>query len=175
MRLTVPYFLPLSVVLAATACLKPVPVPQAPQPTDIAVVYALGSFDSAEVAPLPDPVQERVQAELEARNLVPAILPAPDSFATMRDPAARLASVSGATAPVLLVSCDPHFDTQVNGRFRWTVPCDVGIGVVQGHVKPSAHLVYYHQQEADAVLEVQTQVAREVGRVLDQWLVQPAP
>ena len=52
----------------------------------------------------------------------------------------------------------------------------VAIGAVTGHIEPSAHLVYYHQGEADAVLEVQTQIAREAARVLDQWLNQaPAP
>lgn len=156
----------------ASACLKPVPVPQAAQPTDVAVIYALGLYESGEVEAMPDHVQERVTEELEARNLVPATMPSPANFATVREPVARLATIQGARSPVLLVSCDPRFDTQVNGRFRWSVPCDVAIGSVTGHIEPSAHLVYYHQGEADAVLEVQTQIAREAARVLDQWLNQ---
>jgi hypothetical protein len=77
---------------------------------------------------------------------------------------------------VLLVSCDPRFDVQVNGRYRWVVSCDVAIDAVLAHTEPAAHLVYYHQDEDDAVIEVQTQIAREVARVMDQWLQRaPAP
>ncbi len=159
--------------LLGSACLKPAEVRKAAQPTNVAVVYALGSIQSAEIQAMPDAVQTRVQAELEARNLVPAMLPAPEAFASVRTAKDRLDAVAGATSPVLLVACDPVFDTQVNGRYRWTVACDVGIGKELSHFEPSAHLVYYHQDESDAVVEVQTQIAREVAQVVDRWLVSP--
>ena len=162
---------PIALLSLLVACVKPPEVHQAAQPTDVAVVYALGSYRSDAIRPMPDSVQEEVQAELEARNLRPAILPAPEAFATVRVPVDRLSLVSGATAPVLLVSCDPRYDTQVNERFRWTVPCDVALGAERVHFEPSAHLVYYHQDEADAVAEVHALIARQVARVLDRWLV----
>ena len=154
----------------AAGCVKPVPVPQASQPTDVAVVYALGLSETGAVEGMPDGLQQRIEDALADRNLVPATLPAPEAFSTIRTPTARLDAIDGTSSPVLLVSCDPRFDVQVNGRFRWTVPCDIAMGAVVGHIEPAAHLVYYHQGEADAVTEVQTQVARETQRVLDQWL-----
>jgi hypothetical protein len=41
---------------------------------------------------------------------------------------------------------------------------------VHGSIQAAAHPVYYHQQEAVAVQEVSALLAREVGRVLDEWL-----
>lgn len=165
---------PLIAAVSLSACIKTNPVNQAPQPVRVSVVTALGSFESDAVESLPDAMVERIEAELVARNLVSATVPVPQAFAVQRDPQGRLAALAaaGLPQPVLLVSCDPLYETQVNGRYRWAVPCDVGMGgIVLGHIEPSAHLVYYHQKEAAAVEDVQTQIGREVSRVLDQWMV----
>ena len=160
-------------------CLKHGPAHVAAQPVPLTVITAMGSFREAGVAPLPQGAVERVAAELEVRNLVlagggehPAL------FEQRRSLAARIDALTaaGVAGPVLLVTCDPRFDTQVNGRFKWDVHCDVAVfpvdaedGRLTGNIDASAHLVYYHQQEAAAVDEVAAVLAREVGRVLDTW------
>ena len=161
--------------LLAMGCLKPTPAQTSAQQQPVRLVTALGSYEDQAVDDLPDDVIDRIGQELSSRKLTPEPVGVfAKAFGLRRGIEERLGVLeeAGIAQPLLLVSCDPRYDTQVNGRFRWSVPCDVAIGSVSGHIDPAAHLVYYHQGEADAVLEVQTQVAREAARVLDQWLSQ---
>lgn len=167
-------------LMMLTGCLRPSPAHVAPDATPLRLVTALGSYEEGVVQELPDPVVERVREELALRRLTPEPVGLfAEAFGVRRAAAQRLEVLeeAGVAEPLLLVACDPRFDTQVNGRYRWQVHCDVALaaptaegGDVMGEVDTSAHLVYYHQQEAEAVTDAAALLAREVGRVLDAWL-----
>jgi len=166
--------------LLLVGCLKPGPKRMVETAEPVRLVTVLGSYESEAVEELPPSVVARVSEELQARQLQPeAVGLFAEAFGVRRTVPARLEVLeeAGIAQPVLMVSCDPRFDTQVNGRFRWQVDCSVALsaadaegGLEQGTLGASAHLVYYHQQEAEAVEEVSALVGREVGRVLDRWL-----
>lgn len=163
-----------------TGCLRPAPAHVAPEATPLRLVTALGSYEEGTVDEMPEAVVARVREELAARRLTPEPVGLfAEAFGVRRDAAQRLEVLeeAGVAQPLLLVACDPRFDTQVNGRYRWQVHCDVSLaapvaegGDVMGTVDTSAHLVYYHQREADAVTDAAALIAREAGRVLDAWL-----
>lgn len=164
--------------LLLVACLKTEPQRVAPSPIAVRVLTVLGNVDDDEVTSLPETTQEVIFSAMEDRRLTPRsdgeVLAV---FLERRSWASRLEALGRAPVePILLVACDARFDTQVNGRFRWQVECDLAMGAdeprVLGHLSAPAHLVYYHQKQADAVGEVQGALGREVGQVLDQWLAQ---
>ena len=164
----------------AGGCLKPKPAQTAAQTVPLRLVTALGSYEDPTVADLPADVIERIGEEVTARNLTPEPVGVfAEAFGTRREVAGRLDVLeeAGIAQPLLLVSCDPRYDTQVNGRFRWSVDCDVALaspdlddGLIVDTLDAAAHPVYYHQREAAAVSEVSALLARKVGNVLDQWL-----
>jgi hypothetical protein len=160
-------------MLTLTACLRPVPVAQAPERTEVELAAVLDSFDDSTVAAPPEALSEVLSPELERRNLVPvsadpALI---TSFAQIRATDARRAALSKETAPVLLVECAPRFSAQVNGRYRWSVEVDLSLGELptRSFVVP-VHLLYAHEDEDEAAAEAAPMVARELGRLLDDWL-----
>jgi hypothetical protein len=160
-------------MLTLAACLRPVPVPQAPERTEVELATVLDSFDDAAVTEPPKGLSESLSPELEKRNLVPvgadpAVLA---SFAQIRSTDARRAALSKEVAPVLLVECAPRFSAQVNGRYRWSVEVDLSLGELptRSFVVP-VHLLYAHEDEDEAAAEAAPMVARELGRLLDDWL-----
>jgi len=174
---------PILLALLLTAgCLKPQPAQTAASPAPLRLVTALGSYDDPTIRDLPDDAVERIAEELTARNLTPEPVGVfAEAFATHRGVEGRLRVLeeAGIAQPLLLVGCAPRYDTQVNGRFRWSVDCEVALaapdvvgGTIRTELDAAAHPVYYHQREAAAVSEVSALLARKVGLVLDQWLAQ---
>jgi hypothetical protein len=156
-----------------SACLRPVPVAQAPDRTQIELAAVLDSFDDQAVTEPPAGLAEVLGPELERRNLVP-VSPDPalvSSFAQIRATDARRAALADKPTPVLLVECAPRFSAQVNGRYRWSVEVDLSLGELptRSFTVP-VHLLYAHEDEDEAAVEAAPMVARELGRLLDDWL-----
>jgi hypothetical protein len=163
------------------ACIKPAAVPQAATRVSVVTASVVESFDVPEVDGAPAVVVERISDALAARNLEgTAADPASwsDAFASRRTTAARLEILAdrGGEA-VLLVELAPRFSAQVNGRYRWSVQAAVTLlpvahpeaALARSFTVP-VHLLYAHEEEAQAAAEAAPLVAREVGALLNEWL-----
>lgn len=155
-------------ILLLLACIKQAAPVQAPQGTEVRFVHWMQTENDG-VVPIPEPVLETIQQALWKRNVRGNIDP----------DGAKLASLPAGSRltgpePAVLVGCSPMFDTQVNGRFRWRIECDVAVKSGENrfdrNVNAVAHLVYYKQRETEALEEAAPAVRREVGRALDAWL-----
>lgn len=160
------------------SCLKPAEVPQAAVRAPVLVAAVVESFDSAEVAPPPDDVTERLAEVVGARNLEVRVELDVASFEAKRTTQARLDALAAAgPEAVLLVELAPRFSAQASGRYRWTVETDVTLlpvgrpeaALARSFTVP-VHLSYAHEQEPDAAREAAAVVAREVGQIVDAWV-----
>jgi hypothetical protein len=163
------------IALSLVGCLKPSPPVHAANHAPVRVAVVLESYDTPTVELAPDPVQARIGDTLAARNLEPAPVDAAavGNFAQARSTEARRGQLETDAVPVLLVECAPRFSAQVNGRYRWTVEVTASIGPEHPDARPftvPVHLLYAHEQEEEAVIEAAPLVAREVGRLVDDWL-----
>lgn len=163
------------VLFALVACLKPSPPIGAASRTPVRVAVVLESYDSPTVEPAPPAVLARLADTFAERNLDPvAVDPtATAAFGQARSTEARRALLETDAAPVLLLECAPRFSAQVNGRYRWTVEVAATIGPAHADLRQftvPVHLMYAHEQEEEALTEAAPLVARELGRLLDDWL-----
>lgn len=165
------YVLPL---LSLWACIPQKPPRAAPDGTQLQLVTVLDSFDAPEVVPIPEKAAEPLQHELERRNLsvVPADAALVASFSERRTTEARRAALADSATPTLLVECAPRFSAQVNGRYRWSVEVELSLAELPTRsLTVPVHLLYAHEDEDEAAAEAAPVVARQVGRLLDDWLV----
>lgn len=163
------------VLFALSACLKPAAPARARTETPVRVAVILESYDEATVALAPEVVQKRVAETLTERNIgpVPIDASATASFARVRSTEARRTALGTDAGPVLLLECAPRFSAQVNGRYRWTIDVQATIGPEHADARRftvPVHLLYAHEQEEEALVEAAPLLAREVGRLLDDWL-----
>ncbi len=176
--------------LPLAGCLKPPPVVGVEEPMSVSVATVLESVDQPWVVSAPDAVVARLNDELVRRNLSP-IAPSDEvlsTFAAIRSTAGRLEQLAlDPPAPLLvLIEATPRFSAQVNGRYRWSVQAEISIApsamtspaTTESFTIP-AHLIYSHQAEAEALAEASPVVARQLGRMLDEWIhsegLAPAP
>lgn len=161
-------------ILLLLACLPKTAPVQAPTGTQLRWVHWMVTEQGIE--PLPKSVLEDVQRAFAERGITVTEQGEPSGRARLSKlpPEDRLDE----SGPMAVVACEPQFDTQVNGRFRWRIECDVNVGTDSHphdrHVNAVAHPVYYHQREAVALEEAAPAVRREVGRALDAWLTASA-
>ncbi|MEQ1502597.1 MAG: hypothetical protein ABMB14_10215 [Myxococcota bacterium] len=166
------------VVLLLASCLKPAPPTAAASPVPVSVAVVLASYDHPEVTPAPDRVDDAIAAELTRRNLVPTTVEVGPPFTAARSTDARLTLLPDGAR--LLVECAPRFDAQVNGRYRWTVAVDATIDAGRGSTGASrafsvpVHLSYDHEREPEALSDAAPIGAREIGRLLDDWVASGA-
>ena len=88
-----------------------------------------------------------------------------------------LAENSGGAEALMLVELEAFYDTQIQGRMRWTVRGTLSIGTpsapeksLQRPVETAVFLQFLHQAEPEAALEAATTIERVAGRLLDDWL-----
>lgn len=161
------------ILLQLLGCLKPSPPVQATTRAPIRVAVVLESYDAPTVEPAPSLVVGRIGDTLAERNLDPMPVDPAEvaTFERARSTEARRAALETADAvPVLLVECAPRFSAQVNGRYRWTVDVAATIGTDVRRFTVPVHLLYAHEQEEEALTEAAPLVAREVARLMDEWL-----
>lgn len=171
----------LSAALTASGCLRPTPVIPSSEPVPVIVATVLESLDTIAVEQAPDAVVARLVDEITQRNLAP-IAPgreALETFATIRSTTGRLERLAAdADAPALvLIESTPRFSAQVNGRYRWSVDSRISIApsaltslaATESFTVP-ALLIYSHQAEPEALAEASPVVARQLARMLDEWI-----
>jgi len=131
---------------------------------------------------LPEGVQRRLVRALESRKLVPKPLGmdavrAP--FSQKRGTPQRLEWLAETTGEglMMLVELSAFYDTQIQGRLRWTVRGTLSLGsvdapasAVQRSIDTAVFLQFLHQAESEAVLEAATTIERAADRLLDDWL-----
>jgi hypothetical protein len=142
-------------LLLLLGCLKPTLV-QAPTPLPVAV-WTVQNQGVPE--PAPTPLSQQIFAEVERRGLraEEGTLPATDAQAS------------------LTVESTARFSSQINGRYRWTVAVTATLAPPDGSPMTRSftvpvHLVYYHDKEAEALVEATPLIARQVGDLLDTWI-----
>lgn len=155
------------ILLSLLACIKNTAPIQAAQGTEVRFVSWMQTEQG--VQPIPADVLEDIQEALWKRNVRGNVDPDGVKVASL-PPGSRL----NGPEPTVLVGCAPMFDTQVNGRFRWQIGCEIAVSEGPARfdrtVDAVAHLVYYKQREAEALDEAAPAVRRELGRALDAWL-----
>lgn len=132
---------------------------------------------------LPEAVDRRLRAALEARgfsvdSLAPSELKAP--MVRQRDTSRRVAWLSDTAAgadAVMLVEVAAFYDTQIQGRMRWTVRATLSIAAVgaaedalRREIDTAVFLQFLHQREADAASEAGLTIERAAARLLDDWV-----
>jgi len=168
--------------LAVVGCMPKTAPITAASPTPIALAGVLAG-KRATVRALPEGVQRRIERLLEARKLIPT----PLSVDTLKEPLSLKRSTSQRldwlseqaerTDTMMLIELEAFYDTQIQGRLRWTVRGTLSIASasapdrgVQRTVDTAVFLQFLHQAEAEAVLEAATTIERTADRLLDDWL-----
>jgi hypothetical protein len=167
---------------ATFGCMPKAPTITASKPTPIAVAGVLAGKKAA-VQGLPEGVQRRIVKALEARKLVPTVLPikqVKDPLSNRRGTPQRLgwlAENAGESGVVMLVELEAFYDTQIQGRLRWTVQGTVSVArtsepeaAIQRTIQTAVFLQFLHQAESEAALEAATTIERAAHRLLDDWL-----
>ena len=91
--------------------------------------------------------------------------------------AARIYLKYTAAETLLNNELEAFYDTQIQGRMRWTVRGTVSIGngtapgsAARREIDTAVFLQFLHQAESDAILEAATTIERTAKRLLDDWL-----
>ncbi len=146
----------------------------------IGVATALDFVDEQTRAEAPERLAKALDQQLKARKLsatVAADLPA--SFGTSGDTAGRLAALASATDTdlLLLLEAKPVFDSQIAGRFRWSVAVELTLAKREDLATAATiewsipvFLQFYHQQEPEALAEATPMIERRLDRALDEFL-----
>ncbi len=176
--------MPLTLLMLLTACAPKAAGPaRLGQPTDAAWVGLLAPLDAEGLRPLPESLDTRLVAALATRNLTArAIDPAATTteLARVQNTPRRLAWLAEHAdgAPLLvLVEATAVYNTQMEGRFRWTVEvtasaarADDLAGGTSKTFKVPVFLQFVHDDADDALTEAGLVIERQVGRMLDGWL-----
>ena len=135
------------------------------------------------VLALPEGVERRLERALDARGFSVEPVAAGELKAPMvrqRTSGQRLAWLAdsaGGSGAVMLVEIAAFYDTQIQGRMRWTVRSTLSIGAadapeaaIQREVDTAVFLQFLHQREPEAALEAATTIERAAARLLDDWV-----
>lgn len=148
---------------------------KAPVSMDVSLAAARNNLDDRQVMALPEPLLDRISAQLVARNLSPSAVPL-STISSTRLTARRLAILSDDGAPlVLLVETEAMYTTQMEGRLRWTVSVTLSLDPADGEPTTSdfsvpVFLQFQHQDADDALLGAAPIIERHVGYLLDEYL-----
>jgi len=170
------------VALATVGCMPKTPPLTASSPMKVVLAGVLAG-KKAKVRALPEGVQRRLEKALSARKLTPSVL----AMDALKEPLSKrretpqrlawLADNAGGAEAMMLVELEAFYDTQIQGRMRWTVRGTVSIGEVgapgaalQRSVDTAVFLQFLHQAEAEAATEAATTIERAANRLLDDWL-----
>ncbi len=170
-------------LLATSGCMPKTAPVRAPQAWSAGLVGVLTGADTSTVAGLPPGVVRRLLAALDARGLSGSEVPVSglsQALLARRDTPQRWGWLAENTAPsdlLFLVEASAFYDTQIQGRLRWTVHSSLTIGlrnkpdsVLTRSIDAAVFLQFLHQKEADAVAEAALTIERAAARLLDDWL-----
>ena len=136
---------------------------------------------------MPDTAIATIAQSLTERNLQPqaiAVAEQQHALAQMRGSLARLNLVAGdgegaltTGSWVMLVETQAEYYAQLEGRFRWVVAVQVGLGRTGQLERAALHgfevpvfLPFVHQKEAEAIEAAAPVIAHRLGQILDEAL-----
>lgn len=167
----------------AVACVpKQRGVQQVSGPATAAVVTLLSPFDAESITALPQRVNDRIDGLLEDRKFSIARVPVGEAAAALTarqttEQRLRWLSEQDRGDFVVLVESTAVYNTQIEGRFRWSV--EVVSTIADASELSSAstrrfavpvHLQFVHEKDEAAVRAAGVVIERQVARQVDQWL-----
>lgn len=163
------------ILTALLGCSAKNAVVQAPTAIDVSLAAARNNLDDRQVFTLPDPLLERITAQLTARNLTPTVVPL-SALDEQRLTSRRLEALEESGAPlVLLVETEAEYTTQMEGRLRWRVQVTLSLDPADGEPTTSefsvpVFLQFQHQDADDALEGAAPIIERHVGYMLDEYI-----
>jgi glycosidase len=170
-------------VLALAGCLRHKPPVRYARPARVAFAVIDDDVYHRSSTGAPEALRARVQQEIADRNLAPApvdprrLLPA---FSRARDTERRLELLGQAAEGaeyLLLVETRVRFYDLLAGMFRWTVSVKITVAEAGAPARASSRqlelpaiLQYEHEKEPEALLAVATEITRQAGLLLDDYL-----
>ena len=149
-----------------------------PQPARVAVVMEFP--DRPEIGVAPDSTVERINREIQKRNLVPTVVDSNEFskvFETRRTTSQRLSFLrpEGMSDYVLLVETQVRFYSLLSGKYRWDIAGTVTLVAPDGEelsapLNLAAFLDFDHQKEAEALRYAEVAIAERAGQVVDRLL-----
>ena len=164
------------------ACVPERPaVRRAERPRHVTVAYVIDRDDASPTTAMPASVRTRVDGLLVERNLLPAAVPSAvaATLGERRRTQHRLEHLATADGDLLLlIEAHPRFYSQLSGRYRWTVQVRATLARREGLDAPltadyelAVFLDFAHQREDDALEAAGPGLERELGRLLDDFVV----
>ena len=172
--------LSLLILLGISACIQPTRPLRMSEQKSISLTMLMESDQDAAVQPLPAPLPEAIEQELEAHNLQVITLTQDKlaDFATLRDTQRRIeASATGDAPFVLLIESRAKFFSQLNGRYKWQVYYKLTLAekgelhrALRRDFEFSAILRFDHQKEKEAVAASKDTLTKELRNLLNRFL-----
>lgn len=153
-----------------------------PEPASAAVVSLLSPFDATTITPLPQRVNDRIDNILADRNLLVSRVHIGDAAQALTrrqttEQRLRWLADQSASDYLVLVETTAVYNTQIEGRFRWSVEV-VSTIAAQGDLPGAStrrfqvpvFLQFVHEKDEAAVKAAAVVIERQVSRQFDQWL-----
>lgn len=151
-------------------------------PATAAVVTLLSPFDAESVAALPQRVNDRIDGLLADRKFSVARVQIGDASAALTarqttEQRLRWLAEQSQAEFVVLVESTAVYNTQIEGRFRWSVEVVSTIADASELSSASSrrftvpvHLQFVHEKDEAAVRAAGVVMERQISRQVDQWL-----
>ncbi|MEE2828638.1 MAG: alpha-amylase family glycosyl hydrolase [Myxococcota bacterium] len=178
-------YLGLACLLLTLAGCLPRPAPLVLETSEpVLVAFVHDREDEVEVDALPEELSSALLGLLQARNLEPEAVGAEEFggyFQRARATGQRLDWLrrhSGRASMLLLVETRAKRDSQMEGRWRWTVSVRASIGrsgsgyALDLNLELPVFLQFGHQDETDALLAARATILRRLDRLLDTALAE---
>ena len=177
-----PRFLAPLVALAVACAPKPSGVQQVAGPATAAVVTLLSPFDAESITALPQRVNDRIDGLLQDRKFSVARVPVGEASAALTarqttEQRLRWLADQDQGEFVVLVESTAVYNTQIEGRFRWSVEVVSTIADADELSSASSrrftvpvHLQFVHEKDEAAVRAAGVVIERQISRQVDQWL-----
>lgn len=124
------------------------------------------------ISPIPKELKDNLSAQLQSRDITLQFYDHSEQFKDVREGKNRLDLYT--QSQILLIEANAIYFAQVGGRFRWETNFDIYLKtdgeVKEKHLKIPVFLIYHHQREADALLEAEAILFRELELFLTESL-----
>lgn len=126
------------------------------------------------ISSIPQDLKDNLSSQLQFNDITLQFYDHSDQFETIKQGKNRLALYT--QSQILLIEANAVYFAQVGGRFRWETNFDIylkiGDEMKETHLNIPVFLIYHHQREADALLEAEAILLRELQQFLNENLKQ---
>lgn len=159
-------------ILSLLACIK---APESSTQTMIKGFPTVAVLEQENgVTSFPVELQQSINSHLQNSGLTLVFYDIPAEFSTTKETEERLALFT--QDQFLLIESKAAFFSQLSGRYRWETSFAVHLRsdkeIKSTHFDIPVFLIYHHQREADALLEAEAILLRELDLFLKDHLEQ---